>query len=182
MKASPSVLLVLTGLFFGVSFAQIEFVGFMTSAEGPRFIVKGSKEERPSGFLPLGGTHLGFKLVAHDPQRGILSVERNGERFDLPLKKDRVAHSEKAEETTEDLPKHKVGSVTIKSSGNLTIPEKIVKDAMEIRSGGTFDAASLERDIRSIYGTGQIKFVEIKTEKGASDTYNLVVIVTPKTP
>ena len=70
----------------------------------------------------------------------------------------------------------------IKAADDLAITEKLVLDAMQIRPGGTYDEKSLDQDIRSIYRTGQFKFVEIRHEPRDPDTYNLIVIVTPKSP
>jgi hypothetical protein len=174
MKASPSVLLVLSGLCFSISSAQIEFVGYMTSAEGPRFTLKESKEEKASGWLLLGDSHSGFKLVAHDPQRGILSVEKNGDRFELPLKQERVADGNKSKST-----KPKIGKVTIQFAGDKRVPEQVVRDNMQIRSGDEFNDVVIDNAIRSLYRTGRFKQIEFKHEQPTEDTLNVVVIVTP---
>jgi hypothetical protein len=174
MKASPRFLLVLSGLFFSISSAQIEFVGYMTSAEGPRFTLKESKEEKASGWLRLGDSYLGSKLVAHDPQRGILYVEKNGDRFGLPLKQDRVAHGDKSKST-----KPKIGKISIQFAGDKRVPEQMVRDGMHIRSGDEFNEVVIDNAIRSLYRTGRFKQIEFKHEQPTPDTLNLVVIITP---
>ena len=175
----PIWILILSGL-SAASFGQIEFVGFTNSDEGIRFVLNDTKENRASEWLRLEQSFRGFKLVAYDPQRELLTVEKEGGRFELPLRTP-VAQSPTTSKQIVDEPrKYKVGGVIIKAAGDVAFPEKVVQDAMQIRPGGTFDEKSLDQDIRSIYRTGQFKFVEIKHEKRTPGSFDLVVIVTPK--
>ena len=51
---------------------------------------------------------------------------------------------------------------------------------MQVREGGDFDEAMIDRDIRSLYRTGLFEFIEIKQEPVDAHNVNLVVEVTPK--
>ena len=173
MKASPTVLSLLSAVLLATSLAQVEFVGFMTSAEGSRFALKEEKGERASGWLALGDSFRGFKLIAHDPQRDTLVVEKEGERLELHLKKDRVAHGEAQ--------KVKIADIAIQFKGEATtVTAQQVRDSMQLRPGDALEEAAIDRSIRALYRTGHFEFVEFKNERLTPDTFRLVVIVTPK--
>ena len=56
--------------------AQMEFVGYMISPDGARYVLKNAGEEKASRWLALGDSYLGFKLLTHDRTHEILVVER----------------------------------------------------------------------------------------------------------
>ena len=161
---------------------EVEFVGFTESTEGKRFVLRDTKENKASEWLLLEQSFAGVRLVAYDPKREVLTVETEARRFELPLRTPRVQSGNGADQALDSPRKFKVGSVTIKAVGDIAFPEAVVTEAMQIRPGGTFDEKSLDQDIRSIYRTGKFKFVEVKHEKRSDDAFNLVVIVTPKSP
>jgi hypothetical protein len=175
MKLSLVVLLVLSGLLVGPCSAQIEFVGYMTSADGPRFSLKESKAEKASGWLRLGDSYSGFKLLAHDSQKSILSVEKDGNRSELRLKEDRVTHGDAPKSS-----KPKIGKVKIQFVGATSVSEQVVRDSMQVRPGDEIDEVVIDNSIRSLYRTGRFKQIEIKKESPTPGTVDLEVIVTPK--
>lgn len=175
MKASPTIGLLLSAVLLATASAQIEFVGFMTSAEGPRFTLKEAKEPRPSEWLKLGDSYSGFKLVAHDPKQGLLSVEKNAERLELPLKQSRVAHGE-----GQTPAKPKLGKVVVQFKGTTTVTEKTVRDYLQLRPGDEFDEGAIDRSVRALYRSGHFESIEIKNESPTAGTFNLMVILTPK--
>ena len=77
-------------------------------------------------------------------------------------------------------PTFKVGTVTIKFVGTANVNEQVVRANMQLREGGEFDDATLDRDIRSLYRTLLFEFIEVKREEGEGQTLNLVFEVTPK--
>ena len=168
------------GVFAATCFGHVEFVGFTSSEEGMRFVLKDTKENRTSEWLRLEQSFRGFKLVAYDPSRELLTVESEGGRLVMPLRASQVQSALPSKQTADEPKKYKVGNVIIKAAGDGTFSEKIVLDAMQIRSGGTFDAKALDQDIRSIYRTGQFKFVEVRHEPRGPESFNLIVTVIPK--
>jgi hypothetical protein len=165
-----------------VRVGQVEFVGFADSAEGMRFVLKDSQENKASDWLHLEQSFRGIRLVAYDAQREILTVEKEGSRLELPLRTPQVQSGSPSAQASDTPRKYRVGSIVIKAPGDTSPPEAVVKGAMQIRPGGTFDEKTLDQDIRSIYRTGQFKFVEVKHEQRKDGTLDLVVIVTPKSP
>ena len=173
MKIRSVVLLVLSGLLTGTASAETEFVGYMTSTEGPRFAIKDS--DKVSGWLALGDSYAGYKVLAHDVARGVLTVEKAGARVDLPLKAPRVEAGATAE-------RPKIGKITVKFNGPPIVPEKVVRDNMQLKAGDALDENSIDVAVRSLYRTGHFKSIEFKQEQPTAHTYDLVVIITPKDP
>lgn len=172
---------ILSGL--GVScFGQVEFVGIMESGDGRRFCLRDTKHQKTSDWLRLDQTFGDARLLAFDAQRGILTVEQAGARLELPLREPQVHNAKDSDPLPVSPTRYKVGSVVVKGPLEDSILASVVRDAMQIRPGGSFNEASIDHDIRSIYRTGRFKSVEITFEKRSDDTYDLVVAVTKKTP
>lgn len=53
---------------------------------------------------------------------------------------------------------------------------------MQIRPGDEFDETVLDRAMRSLYRTGHFKSVQIKQERPGLGTFDLAVMITPKSP
>jgi outer membrane protein insertion porin family len=77
-------------------------------------------------------------------------------------------------------PLPKIGTITIKFIGVANVSEQIVRANIQLREGGEFDNAVLDRDIRSLYRTGLFEFVQVSPEPVSETKVNLVVEVTPK--
>lgn len=171
-RISTSVVMV--WVFATVCSAQIEFVGYMTSPDGLRYVLKSSGMDKTSRWLGLGDSYVGFKLLSHDRTQEILVVEKDGVRMELPLKSARVL----------PLPpwKHKIQGTKIQFVGESPVSEEVVRELMKVRAGADVDERTLDRDVRAIYGTGHFETVEFKLEKSDANTSNLLVILTVKPP
>lgn len=77
-------------------------------------------------------------------------------------------------------PEVKVGTVTVRFMGVANVSSEVVRANMQVREGGPFDEAALDRDIRTLYRTGLFEFIEIKRDQVSPSVVNLVVEVTPK--
>lgn len=152
--------------------AQIEFVGYMMSPQGARYVVKKVGEEKSSAWLGLGDSYLGFKLLAHDPERETLSVEQDGARMELPLKAARVV----------PVPpwKNKIQGTRIRFLGEPPVSEDAVREMMKVRGDTEVDAVALDRDLRTLYRTGHFETIEFKLERVDANTSYLLVILQPK--
>jgi outer membrane protein insertion porin family len=73
-----------------------------------------------------------------------------------------------------------VGKVSVKFIGVANVSDDVVRANIQVREGGPFDEAALDRDIRSLYRTGLFEFIEIKREQVSPTLVNLVVEVTSK--
>jgi len=77
-------------------------------------------------------------------------------------------------------PVFKVGSITIKFVGTANVNEQVVCANMQVREGGEFDDAMIDRDYRALYRTGLFEYIQIKQEPVNDTTFNFIVEVTPK--
>jgi hypothetical protein len=152
--------------------AQIEFVGYMISPDGARYVLKKSGEEKASRWLALGDSYMGFKLLTHDQTHETLVVEKDGARMEVSLKSARVL----------PLPpwRHKVQGTKIQFVGESLVSEDAVRQLMQVRAGSEVDEVSLDRDIRAVYRTDHFESVEFKLEIVDANTRNLLVILKPK--
>jgi len=73
-----------------------------------------------------------------------------------------------------------VGRVSIRFVGVANVSDDVVRANMQVREGGPYDEAALDRDIRSLYRTGLFEFIEVKREEVSPTVINLVVEVTAK--
>ncbi|HEY5551978.1 MAG TPA: outer membrane protein assembly factor BamA [Opitutaceae bacterium] len=73
-----------------------------------------------------------------------------------------------------------VGRLQVRFIGVANVSDEVVRANMQVREGGPFDEAALDRDIRSLYRTGLFEFIEIKREEISPTVINLVVEVTSK--
>ncbi|HUG13367.1 MAG TPA: POTRA domain-containing protein, partial [Opitutaceae bacterium] len=73
-----------------------------------------------------------------------------------------------------------VGKLEIKFIGMANVSETVVRANIQVREGGPFDEAAVDRDIRSLYRTGLFEFIEIKREQVSPTVVNLIVEVTSK--
>lgn len=74
----------------------------------------------------------------------------------------------------------RVGTVDIRFVGVANVSPEVVRANMQVREGGPFDEAALDRDIRTLYRTGLFEFIEIKRTEVSPTVVNLVVEVTSK--
>lgn len=74
--------------------AELEFAGYLTTHDGPRFIVTNLSEPKTSELLALGRSFLGYVLKEFDGGREVLVVERDGQRTELSLKASRIRRGE----------------------------------------------------------------------------------------
>jgi hypothetical protein len=153
-------------------FAQMEFVGYMISPDGARYVLKKAGEDNASPWLALGDSYMGFKLLTHDRTHEIVVVEKDGARMEVPLKSARVL----------PLPpwRHKVQGTKIQFVGESSVSEEAVRELMQVRAGGEVNEVTLDRDIRAIYRIGHFESVEFKLEMVDANTRNLLVILKPK--
>ncbi len=73
-----------------------------------------------------------------------------------------------------------VGRVTIRFVGISNVSDEIVRANMQVREGGPFEEAALDRDIRSLYRTGLFEFIEIRRVEVSPRVVDLIVEVTAK--
>ena len=77
-------------------------------------------------------------------------------------------------------PVYKVGTITIKFVGTANVNEQVVRANMQVREGGDFDDAMIDRDYRALYRTALFEYIQIKQEQVDAKTFNFIVEVTPK--
>jgi outer membrane protein insertion porin family len=77
-------------------------------------------------------------------------------------------------------PVFKVGTVTVKFVGTANVNEQVVRANMQVREGGEFDDATIDRDYRALYRTSLFEYIQIKQEQVSENVYNFIVEVTPK--
>ena len=97
-----------------------------------------------------------------------------------PSRAQGLAPADAAQQQAQPAPIFKVGTVTVKFVGTANVNEQIVRANMQVREGGDFDDAMLDRDYRALYRTGLFEYVQIKPEAVNDRTFNFVVEVTPK--
>ena len=74
----------------------------------------------------------------------------------------------------------RVGSITVRFTGPANVAEQVVRANMQLQEGGSLEDALIDRDIRSLYRTGQFEFIEFKRGSLVNGRVDLVVEVTPK--
>jgi biopolymer transport protein ExbD len=70
--------------------AELEFSGYLKSGDGPRFVLTETSTGETSGFLTLGGSFAGGKIVEFNVKDEVLTVTRGSEALRLPLKAPRM--------------------------------------------------------------------------------------------
>ncbi len=74
----------------------------------------------------------------------------------------------------------RVGNISVRFNGPANVSEQVVRANMQLQEGGSLEDALIDRDIRSLYRTGQFEFIEFKRGALVDDRVDLVVEVTPK--
>ncbi len=74
----------------------------------------------------------------------------------------------------------RVGSISVRFNGPANVSEQVVRANMQLQEGGSLEDALIDRDIRSLYRTGQFEFIEFKRGALVEGRVDLVVEVTPK--
>jgi outer membrane protein insertion porin family len=77
-------------------------------------------------------------------------------------------------------PVARVGTITIKFVGTANVNEQVVRANMQLREGGEFDDAMIDRDYRALYRTALFEYIQIKQEQVDANTFNFIIEVTPK--
>lgn len=73
-----------------------------------------------------------------------------------------------------------IGRIDIRFQGSANVSEQVVRANMQVREGVLLDEVMIDRDIRSLYRTGQFEFIEVKREVRAGGVVNLLFEVTSK--
>lgn len=73
-----------------------------------------------------------------------------------------------------------VGRIDIRFQGSANVSEQVVRANMQMREGLPLNEVMIDRDIRSLYRTGQFEFIEVKREVRPDGIVNLVFEITPK--
>ncbi len=74
----------------------------------------------------------------------------------------------------------RVGEITVRFNGPANVSEQLVLANMQLQTGSALEDALIDRDIRSLYRTGQFEFIEFKRGALQNGRVDLVVEVTPK--
>jgi outer membrane protein insertion porin family len=74
----------------------------------------------------------------------------------------------------------RVGSITVRFNGPANVAEQVVRANMQLQEGSALEDALIDRDIRSLYRTGQFEFIEFKRGALVNGKVDLVVEVTSK--
>lgn len=77
-------------------------------------------------------------------------------------------------------PSVRVGAITVRFNGPANVSEQVVRANMQLQEGSALEDSLIDRDIRSLYRTGQFEFIEFKRGGLVSGRVDLVVEVTPK--
>jgi outer membrane protein insertion porin family len=77
-------------------------------------------------------------------------------------------------------PQVRVGQITVRFNGPANVSEQVVRANMQLQEGSGLEEALIDRDIRSLYRTGQFEFIEFKRGALVDGRVDLVVEVTPK--
>ncbi len=77
-------------------------------------------------------------------------------------------------------PEVKIGKLEVRFLGVRNVNEQVVRANVQLREGGPYDEASLDRDVRNLYHTGLFELIEVKKDEVSSTVVNLVLEVTPK--
>ena len=74
----------------------------------------------------------------------------------------------------------RVGEITVRFNGPANVSEQLVLANMQLQTGSALEDALIDRDIRSLYRTGQFEFIEFKRGTLQNGRVDLVVEVTSK--
>ncbi len=74
----------------------------------------------------------------------------------------------------------RVGSIGVRFNGPANVSEQLVRANMQLQEGSGLEDTLIDRDIRSLYRTGQFEFIEFKRSALVGGRVDLVVEVTPK--
>ena len=74
----------------------------------------------------------------------------------------------------------RVGSIAVKFNGPATVSEQVVRANMQLQEGSALEDSLIDRDIRSLYRTGQFEFIEFKRGALVDGKVDLVVEITSK--
>jgi outer membrane protein insertion porin family len=74
----------------------------------------------------------------------------------------------------------RVGDITVRFNGPATVAEQVVRANMQLQEGSTLEDSLIDRDIRSLYRTGQFEFIEFKRGALVDGKVDLVVEITSK--
>ncbi len=77
-------------------------------------------------------------------------------------------------------PAVRVGSIEVRFTGPANVAEAVVRANMQLQEGSALEDALIDRDIRTLYRTGQFEFIEFKRAAVQNGRVDLVVEVTPK--
>lgn len=77
-------------------------------------------------------------------------------------------------------PSARVGSITVRFNGPATVSEQVVRANMQLQEGSALEDSLIDRDIRSLYRTGQFEFIEFKRGALVDGKVDLVVEITSK--
>ena len=74
----------------------------------------------------------------------------------------------------------RVGKVTVHFNGPANVAVQVVRANMQLQEGSVLEDALIDRDIRSLYRTGQFEFIEFKRSPLTEGRVDLVVEITAK--
>lgn len=74
----------------------------------------------------------------------------------------------------------RVGEITVRFNGPATVSEQVVRANMQLQEGAALEDTLIDRDIRSLYRTGQFEFIEFKRGALVNGRVDLVVEITSK--
>ena len=77
-------------------------------------------------------------------------------------------------------PSTRVGTITVRFNGPANVAEQVVRANMQLQEGSALEDSLIDRDIRSLYRTGQFEFIEFKRSPLTDGRVDLVVEVTAK--
>lgn len=77
-------------------------------------------------------------------------------------------------------PAVRVGDIQVRFNGPANVSEQVVRANMQLQPGAALEDALIDRDIRTLYRTGQFEFIEFKRGAVRDGRVDLVVEVTPK--
>lgn len=74
----------------------------------------------------------------------------------------------------------RVGQITVRFNGPATVSADVVRANMQLQEGARLEDSLIDRDIRSLYRTGQFEFIEFKRGELVGGRVDLVVEITSK--
>lgn len=74
----------------------------------------------------------------------------------------------------------RVGKISVRFAGPANVSEQVVRAHMQLQEGAALEDALIDRDIRSLYRTGQFEFIEFQRGQLVDGKVDLVVEVTAK--